>query len=140
MFAPGPTRWQHAKVVGGVFVVSVVALLLISRQGEVNLGAPWQFPILSQKSKETNDLERWVAMNGDSPDDFERWMKLTHPVVDADEPELPTVQKSVVDLARYVHFHNLFEGEQMHRNRGGEYGEGAYILKLVLSSGCLVCT
>ena len=124
MFAPGPTRWQHAKVVGGVFVVSVVALLLISGQGEVNLGAPWQFPILSQKSEETNDLERWMAMNGDSPDDFERWMKLTHPVVDADEPELPTVQKSVADLARYVHFHNLFEGEQMHRNRGGRIRRG----------------
>ena len=116
---------MFAKVVGGVFVVSVVALLLISRQGEVNLGAPWQFPILSQKSGETNDLERWMAMNGDSPGDFERWMEPTNTVVD-----FATVEK--LDA-------HLFEGEQMHRNRGGEYGEGAYILKLVLSFGRLAC-
>jgi hypothetical protein len=95
---------MFAKVVGGVFVVSVVTLLLISRRGEVDLEAPWQFPILSQKSGKTNDLERWVAMNGDSPDDFERWMKPTNTVV-----EIATIDK--VDA-------HLFEGEQMHRNRG----------------------
>ena len=59
---------MFAKVVGGVFAVSVVTLLLISRRGEVNLEAPWQFPILSQKSGETNDLERWLRTVLPSPE------------------------------------------------------------------------
>ena len=51
MFAPGPTsQRQYAKGVGGVFVVSVASMLLISTWRTLNLEALGQF----QKSSMTN--------------------------------------------------------------------------------------
>jgi hypothetical protein len=51
MFAPGPTsQRQYAKGIGGVFVVSVASLLLMSTWRTLNLEALGQF----QKSSMTN--------------------------------------------------------------------------------------
>jgi hypothetical protein len=66
MFAPGPTsQRQYAKGVGGVFVVSVASLFLISTWRTLNLEALGQF----QKSSMTNAQPHKIEF-GCTPENF----------------------------------------------------------------------